>query len=128
MYQLVTRTLVDGKIVDVRKTPFGFRQWEWSGGQQFKLNGIPWQIWADDTAGNLPLSEAVAYWKRTDIRTCRLFGCVQYMYTDIPAALNYLDTQGIIVRRSGILDGMGANYMQGLRDNPELFDNWYHCN
>ena len=35
--------------IDVRRTTFGFREWEWSG-RQFKLNGVPWQLWADSTA------------------------------------------------------------------------------
>ena len=30
----------------------------------------------------------------------------------------------IVVRRSGIFDGEGANYYSGLSNNKELYDNW----
>ncbi len=43
MYQVVTKVLLGGKVVDVRHTPFGFRQWEWDS-SQFKLNGLPWNL------------------------------------------------------------------------------------
>jgi len=123
MYVLVTTVLVDGKAVDVRRTPFGYRQWEWST-PQFKLNGVPWQVWGDSDGYNLPLSEAVAVWKAKDIRECRVDEVNRYCKVDHSAALDYLDAHGMIVRRSGILDGMGANYMHGLRNNPEFYDNW----
>jgi len=123
LHYLTTRILIDGKVVDVRKTTFGFREWECSG-QQFKLNGIAWPIWSDDTAAGASLEDAVALWKKTDIRMCRLCGAVRYANLDHATALDYLDAHGMIVRRSGIFDGSDANYGRGLADNPELFDNW----
>ena len=50
MYRVVTKVLLGGKVVDVRRTPFGFRQWEWDS-PQFKLNGLPWNLRGDTAAG-----------------------------------------------------------------------------
>ena len=50
MYRVVTKILLGGKVVDVRHTPFGFRQWEWDS-PQFKLNGLPWNLRGDTAAG-----------------------------------------------------------------------------
>ena len=35
-----------------------------------------------------------------------------------------MEQRGIIVRRSGIFDGEGANYLHQLANGTELFDNW----
>jgi hypothetical protein len=50
VYHVVTKILLGGKVVDVRRTPFGFRQWEWDS-PQFKLNGVPWNLRGDSGAG-----------------------------------------------------------------------------
>ena len=52
-YHVVTRLSVAGKVIDERKTKFGFREWSYDG-PQFKLNGVPWYGFADaahDTHG-----------------------------------------------------------------------------
>ncbi len=38
--------------------------------------------------------------------------------------LDALDAHGVIVRRDGIMDGMGCNYMGNLGGNEALFENW----
>jgi beta-galactosidase len=49
MYKLRTTIKVDGKVLDVKVTHFGFREWSWEG-RDFKLNGIVWHGWADTHA------------------------------------------------------------------------------
>ena len=44
------KVLLGGKVVNVRRTLFGFRQWEWDS-PQFKLNGLPWNLRGDSGAG-----------------------------------------------------------------------------
>ncbi|MCX7935499.1 MAG: hypothetical protein N3A66_09620, partial [Planctomycetota bacterium] len=127
MYHLVTTVLRGGKVVDVRRTPFGFREWDWSG-KQFKLNGVPWQLFADTTHGDggktrESAEAAVAFWKKSGQNMWRFwdekFGGMERL-----EALAFMDQHGIIVRASGIFDGQGANYLHGLSDNPELYANW----
>jgi beta-galactosidase len=124
LYDVVTAVKLDGKVVDVRRTRFGFREWEWNG-PQFKLNGIPWQLWADCTAndGGKDPEAAIALWRRHGQNTWR-FWSDHFGGLDRHKALDLMDARGIIVRRTGILDGQGANYMHGLANNKELFDNW----
>ena len=37
---------IDGKVIDVKRTRFGFRQWTWDS-HMFTLNGVKWPMWAD---------------------------------------------------------------------------------
>ncbi|MCY2991370.1 MAG: hypothetical protein NTY19_26375 [Planctomycetota bacterium] len=136
LYDVVTRVSLDGKIVDVRRTPFGFRQWEWTG-PQFKLNGVPWQLWADvtDSDGRPGAAATVARWRRQGHNMWRFWGD-RFGDLNQQAALDFMDAQGIPVRRSGIFDGQGANYLHGLVSTEtvngkqvtvafqDLFDNW----
>ena len=48
----------------------------------------------------------------------------QFGGLDRQKALDLMDARGIIVRRSGIFDGEGANYLHQLANGRELFDNW----
>ncbi len=61
--------------IDVRRTTFGFREWEWSG-RQFKLNGVPWQLWADCTLsdGGKDPEGAIAQWRAAGQNTWRFWG------------------------------------------------------
>ena len=45
-YVVATRLTVGDKVIDVKQTKFGFREWEWAG-QHFTLNGVPWHMHAD---------------------------------------------------------------------------------
>jgi beta-galactosidase len=123
-YTLVTTIRVDGKPVDVRRAPFGFREWEWNG-RQFKINGVPWQFWADTTLldGGRDPEAAIRTWRRNGQNLWRFWGRT-FGGLDSARALDLMDRTGIVVRRSGIFDGQGANYMHGLLDNKALFDNW----
>ena len=55
--------------------------------------------------------------------TWRFWG-QQFGGLDKQKALDLMDARGIIVRRSGIFDGEGANYLHQLANGRELFDNW----
>ncbi len=124
LYQLLTTIKLDGRPIDVRRTTFGFREWEWSG-RQFKLNGVPWQLWADCTLndGGKDPEGAIAQWHAHGQNTWRFWG-QQFGGLDKQQALDLMDQRGIIVRRSGIFDGEGANYLHQLANGTELFDNW----
>ncbi|MCY3017914.1 MAG: hypothetical protein NTW87_02630 [Planctomycetota bacterium] len=127
LYTIVTRISLDGKVVDVRRTAFGFREWEWNG-PQFKLNGVPWQLWADTSFSDggkdrKSAEEAVAFWRKSGHNMWRFWGR-QFGGMNSDEALSFMDSHGVIVRRSGIFDGEGANYLHGLANNTELFDNW----
>jgi beta-galactosidase len=124
LYQLVTTIKFDGRAVDVRRTTFGFREWQWSG-RQFKLNGVPWQLWADTTLGDggHDPEAAIAHWRASGQNTWRFWG-QQFGGLDKQKTLDLMDARGIIVRRSGIFDGEGANYLHQLANGRELFDNW----
>jgi beta-galactosidase len=124
LYQLSTTIALDGRPIDVRRTTFGFREWQWSG-RQFKLNGVPWQLWADSTAGDggKDPERVIAQWRAAGQNECRFWG-QQFGGLDKQKALDLMDARGIIVRRSGIFDGEGANYLHQLANGRELFDNW----
>lgn len=124
LYQLITRVVLTGQVVDVRRTPFGFREWEWTG-RQFRINGVPWQFWADCTLndGDRNPEAAIAWWRRSGQNMWRFWG-TQFGGLDKQQALDLMDAQGIVVRRSGIFDGQGANYLHQLANGTELFDHW----
>jgi beta-galactosidase len=128
MYHVVTRVLLGGKVVDVRRTPFGFRQWEWDS-PQFKLNGLPWNLRGDSGAGvdglnNGTLEESFAYWRDANQNHCRYWNPLGNGGLEKSKVLDVLDAHGMIVRRDGIMDGMGCNYLGNLGGNEALFDNW----
>lgn len=124
LYQLVTTLKIDGRPVDVRRTTFGFREWEWAG-PQFKLNGVPWQLWSDTTLsdGGKDPEAAIATWRKHGQNSWRFWGR-HFGGLGPQKALDLMDARGIIVRRSGIFDGEGANYLHQLANGKELFDNW----
>ena len=124
LYTLVTQVKLDGKIVDTRRTPFGFREWGWAG-KGFTVNGVPWQFFADTTGLDLGQNPegTVEMWRQHGQNLWRLWGR-HFGIFDRRQALDLMDQKGIAVRRSGIFDGEGANYLNGLTDNQELFDHW----
>ena len=132
-YYVVTTVSMGGKVVDRVKTKFGFREWSWDG-PQFKLNGVPWQGRADLThhSTNKP-DEAIATWRKHG-QTMFRFWATQWGGMGMGQTLDFMDKNGMPVRRSGILDGEMASY--GLSEEAEvdgkkvrrarkdLFDNW----
>lgn len=132
----ITTIECGGKVIDKRRTPFGFRQWEWDG-PRFKLNGVPWSLWADCTAndGGKDPEAAIALWRRNGNNTWRFWGD-RFGGLDRQKALDLMDARGIIVRRTGIFDGQGGNYLHGLVEQTtvngkqvtvgfkDLYDHW----
>ena len=136
LYTVLTTIKLDGRPVDVRKTRFGFREWDWTG-TSFKLNGVPWQLFADCTLGDGgkdPL-KTIAQWRKNNQNMWRFWGD-HFGGLDRQHALDLMDEQGIIVRASGIFDGQGGNYLHGLIESQTvngkqvnvghkaLYDNW----
>jgi beta-galactosidase len=108
MYTLRTTTFVDGQPVDVAETPFGFREWTIDG-PMFRLNGVVWRLWADLKDGSTP-DEWLASYRRTNQRMQRLWG-MSWMGMSPHEALDYFDRHGVVIRRSGLLDGERIGYM-----------------
>ena len=127
MYHVVTKVLLGGKVVDVRRTPFGFRQWEWDS-PQFKLNGLPWNLRGDTAAGvdgfsQGTVQETVDYFRQSGQNHIRYWNPLGSAGLKKSEVLDGLDAHGVIVRRDGIMDGMGCNYMGNLGGNEALFEN-----
>jgi len=127
-YVVTTRLTADGKVLDVKKTKFGFREWEWAG-QHFTLNGVPWHFHADLEYNDAPPKDpedAVKAWHTHGQNTFRYWGYRPWTGKSQEETLDWFDAHGVAVRRSGIFDGEAAPYL--LVDNgkarTDLFDNW----
>ena len=116
LYTLRATVKVGGKAVDTSETTFGFREWSWAG-RDFKLNGLVWHGWCDcfQASGK----EAwLDFYRKHDERMMRFWGTSwQGMPPD--EALAFFDRSGVVVRRSGILDGEAIGYFAIERD-PDL--------
>jgi len=110
-----------GKIEDHSETRFGFREWG-SKGKDFTLNGIVWHGWADLNFGSNP-AEWLTNYRKTNQRFMRLSGYAQggpLWFDKTPTeALNFFDENGIVVRRSGDLDGEAIGYM-AIENDPDI--------
>ena len=116
LYLLRATVRVGGKAVDVSDTTFGFREWTWNG-RDFKLNGVVWRLWADCfTAGSK--EDWLAFYKKNNERMMRFWG-MSWRGMAPEAALDFFDRNGVIVRRSGILDGEAIGYM-AIEEDPVL--------
>jgi len=125
-YQLVTTLKAGGKAIDVQRTKFGFREWEWKG-QHLTLNGVPWHLRADTDEPSKDPDEAVAIWKKRGQNMVRYWGDQPWFGRTQEESLDHFDRLGMPVRRSGIFDGEAASYL--LLDDKgkarrDLFDNW----
>ena len=119
MYTLRTILRAGGKVLDVRETPFGFREWS-TEGTAIKLNGIPYHAWADVHAE--PTREAwLDFHRRTHQTMFRLWGMGNWKGMSTYEALDWFDQQGIVLRHTGIADGENMNY---LRFTDALGRNW----
>ncbi len=130
-YVAVTRLSVGGRVVDEKRTKFGFREWEWAG-QSFKLNAVPWHFHADLLHnGKITDPErAVADWKKSGVNTVRYWGMEPWFGTSQEETLDFYDRVGMPIRRTGIFDGEAASYQ--VVENKDgktvarkaLFDHW----
>lgn len=116
MYILRTTVQVGGKPVDISETPFGFREWT-SDGPNFKLNGLIWHGWAE-LAEVQNKEEWLAWYRKTNQRTMRFWGTNWYDLSP-DSALDWFDQNGIVVRRSGMLDGEAIGY-NAIENDPDL--------
>jgi beta-galactosidase len=132
-YNVITRTEVGKKALDARITKFGFRQWEWKG-KELRLNGVPWHFRADllhnGKLQDKDRKQVVADWQKAGINTVRYWGCEPWVGDSQEETLDFYDSVGIPIRRTGIFDGEGAPYL--LVENKDgktvarkaIFDNW----
>ncbi|MGA2064809.1 MAG: glycoside hydrolase family 2 TIM barrel-domain containing protein [Thermoguttaceae bacterium] len=130
-YEVVTTVSLGGRVIDTRRTKFGFREWRWDHAQ-FTLNGVPYHGHADCYDVGTP-EEILAQWKKHGQNTMRFWG-TGWKGMNQAEALDFFDHGGVIVRRTGLLDGEGGNY--GLTESVKidgkdvtrarkaLFDNW----
>ena len=109
------------KARDVSETKFGFREWGVRG-KDFTLNGQVWHGWADLNGGS-NATEWLANYRKSNQRFMRLMGYAQggptWMGKTPEEALNFFDENGVVVRRSGDLDGEAIGY-NAIENDPEL--------
>ncbi|MFO7958277.1 MAG: glycoside hydrolase family 2 TIM barrel-domain containing protein [Candidatus Brocadiia bacterium] len=135
LYNVVTTLRVDGRPVDVKKTRFGFREWDWSG-TKLRLNGVPWPSLADHTpARGATPEEGLRALRENNVNTVRLTDGMGARWAGLNTreAVDFFDEHGILVRRGTIFNGMFASYQLALRrevdgqrvkvPNRALFDN-----
>ena len=134
-YVVVTQIVIDGQVVDERRTPFGFREWDWHG-SHFTLNGVPWYGRADTSSWGSTPEQDLAGLKQHGQNMIRLWGEDGWHGLSTEQALDFFDSHGMPIRRTGIFDGEGANY--GLVEEVDqggkevrvarraLFDNWFN--
>ncbi|MCL1887468.1 MAG: hypothetical protein FWF96_01175, partial [Kiritimatiellaeota bacterium] len=117
---------------DTSSTRFGFREWDWST-KDFKLNGVPWRGWSDHGGGSTK-EDWLAYYRKTNQTAYRFWG-TSWMGLAPREAYDFWDENGIVVRRSGLLDGERIGYFAIERDpdlkalygseiKMDLLDNW----
>ncbi len=122
MVVLRTTVMQNGQPVDRVDTEFGYREWTVQGVHWY-LNGVRWKGWAELTQGETP-EEWLANYRRSGQRFMRLAGIAQngsYRWKGMPIeeALRWFDRNGVVVRRSGILDGEVIGYMP-VEQDPDL--------
>ncbi|MBE3071203.1 MAG: hypothetical protein IMZ66_13290, partial [Planctomycetes bacterium] len=116
MYRLRVTVRVGGKAVDTSETAFGFREWSWQG-RDFRLNGVVWHGWADCFTADGP-KEWLAFYRKNNERMMRFWG-TRWQGMAPEEALAFLDANGVVCRRSGVLDGEAIGYM-AIENDPEL--------
>ncbi len=131
LYRLRTTIKMGDRAADVSEVTFGFREWTIDG-KDFKLNGIPWHGWAD-THTQPTKEQWLDFHRKTNQKFMRFWGT---KWMDLPPddALDFFDKSGVVVRRSGILDGEAIGYMaietdpamkeKGTEVKMDLMRNW----
>jgi hypothetical protein len=115
LYDLRASLHVNGQVVDESETRFGFREWTIDG-RDFKLNGVVWHGWADCFTAKDP-QEWIKFYRKSNQQMMRFWGTT---WMDLPPqeALDFFDVHGVVVRRSGMLDGEAIGYM-AVENDPQ---------
>jgi beta-galactosidase len=137
LYYLRVTLTNNGVAEDISETRFGFREWG-AKGKDFTLNGIVWHGWADLCAGDTP-QEFLAQYRKSNQRFLRISGYAQggptWRGITPIEALHFADENGMVVRRSGDLDGEAIGYfaieqdedlkkLYGTEIKQQLMENW----
>lgn len=101
---------------DLAETPFGFREWT-ADGPDFRLNGIKWHGWADCFTAASP-DAWFKFYQQSQQRMMRFWG-TRWLGLPPEEALDFFDRHGVVVRRSGILDGEAIGYF-AIENDPDL--------
>lgn len=117
LYVLRTRLhAADGTVLDTQDTTFGFREWTMDG-PLFRLNGVPWRLWADLHGEGATAEEWVASRKASNQRMFRFVtagqaGSTAHLWFGMepPETLDFFDREGIVIRRNSTLDGEVIGY------------------
>ncbi len=131
MQEVFTRLTLGDRTIDLRKTKFGFREWGWKG-MTFTLNGVPWRFRADLLHNGKVTDrvKAAADWKKAGINTVRYWGYEPWVGASQEETLDWYDSIGMPVRRTGTFDGQVASYLlvEGKDGKTvarkAVFDNW----
>ncbi|MGD0537301.1 MAG: hypothetical protein ABSC03_06605 [Verrucomicrobiota bacterium] len=121
-----------GRADDMAETTFGFREWT-ADGPDFRLNGIKWHGWADTFTADSP-DEWLRFYHLSQQRMMRFWGR-RWMGLSPEDALGFFDRNGVVVRRSGMLDGEAIGYFavendgglkrrRGSEIKIDLMTNW----
>lgn len=108
IYDLIAGIEEQNESVDRCTTPFGFREWTIDG-IHFKLNGVPFHGWCDQHSKRGNPEEWLAFQRKTHQQMMRLWG-TQWEGLSSDDALDFFDKNGVVVRRSGALDGEAIGY------------------
>ncbi len=142
LYRLRTVVAVDGNVVDAKETTFGCRQWKIEG-RKFTLNGVVWHLWADLIGDRGTTAESfVQAYRQANVRLMRYATAGQggdntlWYGMEPPDALDFMDRNGLVVRRNTSLDGetIGSNFSEsdpeirkkqgGSEMKVKLMENW----
>jgi beta-galactosidase len=115
LYELQSHLTGNG-FHSVWKCEFGFREWTING-KDFLLNGVPFHGWADTF--NVPTKEEWLKFYRESNQTIMRFWGTHWQGMSPKEALRFFDTNGVVVRRSGIFDGEAIGY-NVIEKDPEL--------
>jgi hypothetical protein len=113
---LRVQVAADGRVTDTSDTRFGFREWDWSG-KDFKLNGIVWHGWADCFTQPTPAAW-LDFYKAKNQTVMRFWGTT-WMGLPPEEALSFFDENGVVCRRSGVLDGEAIGYY-AVETDPDM--------
>jgi beta-galactosidase len=128
LYRLRTTVKLAGKPVDVKETLFGFREWTIDG-IHLRLNGVKWQGFSEQGPGGDTLPDLIAIMKdpKRNYGFLRTFlshdGQIDFLGKAPEEFLTIMDRAGVLIRRSGYLDGEAIGYMPSVL--KPLAPNWY---